>query len=135
MNNEEKILSVLEQMQANLEQVLANITGLREGQAKLEDVQAKLWENMIVLKKGQDRLRDRLMDGKDKLRDDTTVNRHNLSNILVEHGAMLRAINEAQVGNKVASNQNELRIDRLEKEVDILEAKVRGDCDERCILQ
>ena len=56
MNNEDKILSVLEQVQANVEhmrtsqkQMQADISGLKRGQARLEEGQARIEEDVVSL--------------------------------------------------------------------------------------
>jgi|GEM_PF-1112926 len=50
MNNEEKILALLEQMQGNILEMQADISGLKQGQAKLEQGQAKLRSEMSDLR-------------------------------------------------------------------------------------
>jgi len=56
MNNEEKILSLLETIVAGQSAVQADITGLKDGQAKLEANQAKLEANQAKLEANQAKL-------------------------------------------------------------------------------
>ena len=58
MNNEEKILSLLETIVAGQSAVQADITGLKDGQAKLEANQAKLEANQAKLETNQAELKE-----------------------------------------------------------------------------
>ena len=55
MNNEEKILSMLET-------IVADISVLKEGQAKLEEGQAKLEESQAKLEEGLDEVKQEIRD-------------------------------------------------------------------------
>ena len=108
MNNEEKIISILGQMQEDLSGLKNDVAVLKEGQAALKDDVAVLKEDVAVLK------------------DDVAINRSMLARVEIEHGKKLQALVDAQVGYEETYKWREPRIVKLEQEVELLNIQVRS---------
>ena len=113
MNNDEKILGILEQMHGRFDKIeegqasmQADIAGLKEGQASMQ-------ADISSLKEGQA-----------ELREDVAINRSLLARMEIEQGKKLQAIIDAQICHEENHRRHELRIVKLEKAVDLLDTKV-----------
>jgi hypothetical protein len=108
MNNEEKILNILGQIQTDISGMQTDISGLKEGQAEISGIQGQMQADISVLK------------------EDVAINRSRLARMEIEQGKKLQAIIDAQVGYEETHKQHEPRIVKLEKEADLLDTKVRS---------
>jgi chromosome segregation ATPase len=108
MDNEVKILGILEQMQGRLDRI-------EEGQEELKENQKELQENQKVLQENQKGLQEAV-----------ALYRSMLARMEIEHGKKLQAIIDAQVGYEQTYMQHEPRIVKLETKVDQLDTEVRS---------
>jgi chromosome segregation ATPase len=145
MNNEEKILSILEIMQAD-------ISGLQEGQASmqadisaLKEGQASMQADISALQEGQANLEEGLAEANQRfsrIADDLQSARndlHKVYGIVIrmenEQGIVLKAFIDAQVGYGETHKQHEPRIIKLETEIDQLDSIIRVIKAENSLLE
>jgi chromosome segregation ATPase len=150
MNDEEKVLSLLENM-------LAEISSIKEGQASLQKGQASIQTDISAIKKNQARLQEgqaKLFSAISYQKEDMSMlkeewflfNRriisverdlHDITNNLLEvHGIVKRVENgqgkkpQSNIGAKIVNDeihkQHELRIIKMEAEVARLNSEIRA---------
>ena len=109
MNNEEKILEILAQMQQD-------ISGLKAGQAKLEAGQAKLEAGQATLEAGQAAMRADIAEVKTRVLKLETAQEN-----IVLPKLQLLAEGQATIQRQI---QNLSVVDRMQQDIDTLKAAV-----------
>ena len=114
----------------------ADIAGLKEGQGELKEDVSGLKEDVSGLKEDVSGLKEDVSGLKEDvsglkedvsgLKEDLVITRRILVKIENEHGKKLQALIDAQVGYEDTHRRHEPRIIKLEKEVDLLDTKVRS---------
>ena len=120
MNNEEKILSILEQMQGKFDL-------LENGQAEIKEDLGQIQGRLDLLENGQTEIKedleqmqgrlDLLEKGQAEIKEDVAFNRSTLARMEIELGQKLQIIIDSQVGYEEKHRQHEPRIVKLETDV------------------
>ena len=142
MNNEEKILSILETMQTNLESVQTELKDVKQSQAVMERELKDLNSKHIMLHINQEKFSreqavilhdvnglkqeqaktnerlDKLEEGQTELKENVGFNRTVLVRMELEHGKKLSALQDGYETNYDLNKQHEPRIAKLEETVE-----------------
>ena len=106
MNNEEKILALLQQMQKDN---TARFDGLEARQGRTEALLEKLDERIDALEQGQSRLEDQVA----AMQDDVTFTKNTALKIEVEHGQLLRALSDGQTVLESRVDKHDIQLRKL----------------------